>query len=139
MHYLCFYVPHHLSQFVYSDLATLSHLKSRNTQNKIKPYSFTEACLSDSATYPLFACLAVAGTFIAGCTINAFANNKDIRISPAHKSHVLRDWGQGHTATLTEVVGTRPLVNAQRYTTLPYEGLGMDHKEWLKQNQSGKK
>ena len=118
-----------------SHLENVSLLPTHNAQNKIKPYSFKEAWLSDSATYPLIVCLAGAGTFIVGCTINTFANNKDIRISPAHKSHILRDWGDGHTATMTEVVGTRPLFNAKRYKTLPYEGLGVDHKEWLKEHQ----
>lgn len=65
--------------------------------------------------------------------MNAFANNKDVRISSSIKHQVIRDWGQTHTKTITEAVGTKPLVNAQRYKTIGREGLGVDHNEWKRQ------
>jgi hypothetical protein len=80
-----------------------------------------------------------AGAFIVGCTLNTFANNKDVRINPSIKHQVIRDWGSGHTTTITEAVGTKPLFNAQRYKTLPYEGLGVDHNEWKKQKAAASK
>ena len=89
--------------------------------------------MNETATYPLIACLFGAAAFIAGCTANTFANNKDVRINPSLKHQVIRDWGQTHTKTITEVVGDKPLFNAQKYKTIRYEGLGVDHNEWKKQ------
>ena len=108
-------------------------------QKKVTPYSFKEAWLGESAVYPLMACMGVAFSFVIGFSFNAwFINSKDVKVSPRRKNEILRDYGTGHTTTFTESLGTRPIFNAKRYKTLPYEGLGVDHKEWLKQKEAGK-
>ena len=99
------------------------------------PYSAKKAWLGDPSTYPLITVLMGAGALIVGFTLNCFINNKDVRINSKYKHQVIRDWGTSHTNTVAESVGTRPLLNARRYKTLPYEGLGVDHKEWMKQHK----
>ena len=78
-------------------------------------------------------CLAGALSFVVGCTVHNFVHNKDVRINPGIKHQVIRDWGQVHSKSIVEAVGTKPVFNAQKYKTLPYEGLGVDHNEWKKQ------
>lgn len=93
-------------------------------------YSAKEAWLSDPACYPLLFCLGSAGAFIVGMTVNCFANNKDVRINPAHKHQVIRDWGQEHTHTFTERLGYS--INGRKFKQFAYEGEGVNHEEWMK-------
>jgi hypothetical protein len=58
-------------------------------------------------------------------TVNAFTHYKDIKISPANKQKIIRDWGREPTNTFTKTMASH------HYHTNP-EGLGIDHAEWVK-------
>lgn len=88
-----------------------------------------QAWFSDPSTYPLLFCLAVAGSFIVGMTVNAFTYYKDIKINPTNKQKIVRDWGNQPQRTVTQSFA------GQHYHTKP-EGLGIDHAEWAKKKSA---
>jgi hypothetical protein len=103
------------------------------TPQDMYKYSFKKALVSDPSTYPLIVALAGTALFTVGMTVNAFMHYKDIRINPAHKHQVIRDWGMEPTKYLVYKWGRDPIgPHAKDYKKIQHEGLGIDHKEWQK-------
>ena len=77
--------------------------------------------------------LAGAASFIVGMSVNAFMYYKDVRINPAHKHQIIRDWGEEPTHSVGLILGKHPVgMHAKDYEKIRYEGLGIDHDEWKK-------
>jgi hypothetical protein len=67
---------------------------------------------------------------------NAFMHYKDLRINPAHKHQTIRDWGNEPTTSVTSALGKHPVgMHSSDYKKIFHEGLGIDHKEWMKAKQ----
>lgn len=100
-------------------------------------YNLKEAWFSDPSTYPLLTILGVTSCLIVGFAYNAMRYYKDIRVNPAHKHEVLRSWGEEPTHSVVHMLARRGTVgpHARDYKSLPDEGLGVDHQQWLKQKE----
>lgn len=98
---------------------------------KLDKTSFRDGFLQDPSVYPLIVILGVTLTFMTGMAGHALLTYKDVRIDPAKRGATLQYWGQEDTPSLTKQVTRR----ATRRMNLE-EGLGVDHKEWLKQKKA---
>jgi hypothetical protein len=107
-----------------------------NNHQDIYKYSFKEAFLSDPSTYPLIAIMGVAASFAIGMSFNAL-QYKNVKISPALKHEIIpAETPPRETVThfmLTHVLP--PSFNTQAYKDICYEGLGMNHEEFLKEKE----
>jgi hypothetical protein len=87
--------------------------------------------------------MAFAGALIVGMSANALGRYKNVKIMPSHKHEVIPNWNEAHEKynTVVERVGRNPvsLFPTERYKSLPYEGLGVDHDDFVKQNNGGQK
>jgi hypothetical protein len=101
-------------------------------------YSVKKAWFSDPATYPLMVAIGAGAVFMVGMGVNALATYKDVRINPAHKHHEVRDWGREHHDPLTAKLALNKPTTFHRgeWTSIRYEGLGVDHNEWMKQKKA---
>jgi hypothetical protein len=67
---------------------------------------------------------------------NALNNYKGLRIKPSSKHDVIPVWDGGQRYLLTEVLARNPMgFHADGLKAIRYEGLGVDHKEWIKKTQ----
>lgn len=84
----------------------------------------------DSGTYPIMIVLAAACSLVVGMGLNALRNYKDVRINPANKQKVVRDWGHEKVDSVAKTVATGPF--AKPHQPL---GLGVDYDEWKKNKE----
>jgi hypothetical protein len=74
--------------------------------------------------------------FIIGMGANAF-RYKDLRISAEKKHSTLQDWGSEHQTRVTDRLVNMPIVlHRKDWATIKYEGLGVDHDEWVKEHDA---
>jgi hypothetical protein len=100
-------------------------------------YSVKKAFFSDPSTYPLLAIMGIASFIVFGMGSNALLNYKDIKINPAYKHQVIRDWGKEPVSKVALVLSKEPIaMHAQHFKSIRQEGLGIDHEEWLKGKQA---
>lgn len=69
--------------------------------------------------------MSAAGFFIVGATANAFMYYNDVRINPALKHQIIRNWGEKTHKSMTELLAQKPNP----------EGLGVNHAEWKAKKQ----
>ena len=93
-----------------------------------KNYSFKESWLSDPSTYPIIVIMGCATAFMTGMGIHALTYYKDVRINPSKKHSELQTWGQERTTPVVQVLGG----GNPYYNRCYYEGLGVNHDEWVK-------
>jgi hypothetical protein len=100
-------------------------------------YSASRGFFSHPSTYPLSALIGIAGFFAIGMGSNALRNYKDVKINPARKHQVIRDWGKEPVSKVALVLSKEPIaMHAQHFKSIRQEGLGIDHEEWLKGKQA---
>jgi NADH-ubiquinone reductase complex 1 MLRQ subunit len=109
-------------------------------QTAIPPYlkmkmtngTFKENWLSDPSTYPIIVIMGCALTFMTGMGFHALAYYKDVRINPAKKHSEIQTWGREKVTPIVAVIGDKN----PYYKVAFYEGLGINHEEWLKQKEA---
>lgn len=109
------------------------HLNAIN----INKNSFGENWLSDPSTYPIIIVLSSAICFLAGMGVYSLTSYRDVRISPDRKHSEIQDRSNKHYRSFTESIGS----HNKKYAPFFMEGIGVDHKEWLKRKvtESGAK
>lgn len=70
-----------------------AHIKKPFVPKNLE-HTFQENFMSDPSTYPLMLIMTTAMCFVTGMTVNAFANYKDLRISPSKKHETIQTWGK---------------------------------------------
>lgn len=90
------------------------------------------AMLSDPATYPLILIVGFAAAFAVGMSGHALATYKNVRILPS-KKHQEIPTDFTHVEPLAEKWSREPIaMHAKHFKSIRYEGLGVNHDEWLK-------
>lgn len=89
--------------------------------------------LSDPSTYPILLILGFATAFAAGMSGHALLTYKNLRILPSQKHQVIPTPEHTRREPLAEKWSQHPhAMNAEGFKSIRYEGLGVDHEEWLK-------
>lgn len=91
-----------------------------------------ENFLSDPATYPLVVIFTFMMAMHLSMPVYALSNYRDVRIDPSFKHSELQERDDSHFRSLVEIIGTRN----KRFEPIHYEGLGVDHQEWLKRKET---
>lgn len=102
-----------------------------------KIYSRPEwrAMLSDPSTYPLFLIIGFAAAFAVGMSGHALMTYKNVHILPSQKHQVIPP-SSARREPLAEKWSRQPIAwHADGFKSIRYEGLGVDHNEWLKQHE----
>lgn len=99
---------------------------------KLKSGTFKENWLSDPSTYPILVIMGGALTFMTGMGLHALAYYKDVRINPSNKHSELQTRGIEKVMPLVGVIGDKN----PYYKVAFYEGIGINHEEWLKQKEA---
>lgn len=97
---------------------------------------FKKTWLSDPSTYPIIVIMATALSFAVGMSYNGI-QYKNVKISPSLKHDYVSKDESGPRGKVTEVVARNPggfYPEAMKSTR--YEGLGVDHEEWVKSKQA---
>ena len=84
--------------------------------------------LSDPSTYPLLIIMGGALTLMTVAGVHALTY-KDLQIDPRKRQSVMRYWGEKEPR---HHCMTGSLVYWNSWQKLNPEGLGIDHKQWLK-------
>lgn len=81
--------------------------------------------------------LVFGSALVVGFSANALLRYKGVKISPEHKRADMplpSESATAHSKTITEVLAAKQRgptsFHARKYTSLPHEGLGIDHEEW---------
>lgn len=96
-----------------------------------KNNQFKSNFLSDPSTYPLIVIMSVAMTFVVGASFNGL-RSKNVKITPSAKHETIPK-DSGHRTQLIEILTREPMgFHRQGFKDIRYEGLGVNHEEWLK-------
>ena len=86
--------------------------------------------------------MTLATTVCVGMSANALTRYRGVKITSDKKNATMNDWDSPteRQTQITEVITRNPkaLHWSNAYKTLRYEGLGVDHNEWVKSKQSEK-
>lgn len=94
---------------------------------KLDKQGFSKGFLGDPSVYPLIVILGTALTFMTGMGVHALTSFKDVQIDPVHRGEIIKTWGEDkHQLT------HRWTRRSTQRLNMGEEGLGIDHKEWLK-------
>jgi hypothetical protein len=75
--------------------------------------------------------------FLLGMSANAMFRYKDLRFSAEKKHTTLQTWGSEHQSRVTDSLVKMPiLLHRKDWDTIKYEGLGVDHDEWVKEHNA---
>lgn len=75
---------------------------------------------------------------VAGMSINGL-RSKNVRLNPNTKGQVIQEGGHEHRTQVIELLAARPMgFHAKGLHDIRYEGLGVDHDEYVKSRQSKK-
>lgn len=105
-----------------------NHVQPRHPLGlRLDKVGFRQGFLQDPSVYPLIAIMGCAFTFVVGMGTHALLTYKDVQVDPKKRNEMFRSWGKQEEASLTKK-WTRRATKRMNLT----EGLGVDHKEWLK-------
>jgi len=98
--------------------------------------NFKKDFLSDPSTYPLIVIMGTACFFVVGMSANALLNYKNIRISPSKKNEIIPTGGEERYNPVTQALASKPRgFHAKSLKDIRYEGMGVDHDEWVKEHK----
>ena len=80
-----------------------------------KKHNFSNAWLSDPATYPLLLVLGSAAFFVLGASVNALFFSEDVQLTVAKKASVIRNWVTEPRPSITARIATPPKVNYEEW------------------------
>lgn len=94
--------------------------------------------LSDPSTYPLILILGFTAVFAAGMSGHALMSYKNVHILPSQKHNIIPTDFK-HFEPLAEKWSREPFaMHAKDFKSIRYEGLGVNHEEWLKSHDKRK-